>query len=337
MKTLRLLVVVALTMGGLHLHAQHLGVEYTAELQTDFKACNFVNLLRLGGDIPLCRWLSVEMATITVAKTREERLIDDFQTFSNIEEDNLTLALAVCGVSLQLAPEHTLFLGVRNMNEDYFVSPITSFFTNSSCGIYPTVSANYPIANYPMASLGLHYHYASERFDVMATLYNGVGRNRFVGSESVFRPMPKQDGVFGLAQVGFQHEGSSYFVGGAVRWCGGIGGSPWVYLEQRLTDRLSLLVGCSHAFTAEAECRDFAGLGLHYQWDRAEVGVFFDYARFAQAHEWATELTCRIDLCEHISLQPVVHAIVTSSRLSSVCSLRLLMSFRKFGWKSAER
>lgn len=56
-------------------------------------------------------------------------------------------------------------------------------------------------------------------------------------------------------------------------------------------------------------------------------GAFADYARFVEATEWATEVTCRIDLCEHISLQPVVHAIVTSSRLSSVCSLRLLMSF----------
>lgn len=92
---------------------------------------------------------SIEASTISIAKTREERLVDDLQTFSNIEEDNLPLALAVCGANWQINDKHSLFFGIRNMNEDYFTSPVTSFFTNSSCGVYPTISANYDIANTP--------------------------------------------------------------------------------------------------------------------------------------------------------------------------------------------
>ena len=163
MKFINILVVVALMTGGLHLHAQDFGVEYTTELQTNFQGCNFVNLLRLNAEIPISKSVTIEASTISIAKTRNERLLDDLQTFSNIEEDNLPLAIAVCGANWQINDKHSLFMGIRNMNEDYFTSPVTSFFTNSSCGIYPTISANYPIANYPVASVGMHYCYEDRK------------------------------------------------------------------------------------------------------------------------------------------------------------------------------
>lgn len=33
----------------------------------------------------------------------------------------------------------------------------TSLFTGSSCGIFPTISASYPIANYPLAGLTVYF------------------------------------------------------------------------------------------------------------------------------------------------------------------------------------
>lgn len=147
---------------------------------------------------------SIEASTISIAKTREERLVDDLQTFSNIEEDNLPLALAVCGANWQINDKHSLFFGIRNMNEDYFTSPVTSFFTNSSCGVYPTISANYDIANYPVASVGAHYRFESAigsnesngSIVFQSSLYNGKGSYHFTSCDNVFRFYPK-DGITG--------------------------------------------------------------------------------------------------------------------------------------------
>ena len=98
-------------------------------------------------------------------KTRPERIINDLQTFSNIEEDNLPCAIAVLGYT-RLVGNVTLFAGIRNLNEDYFTTPCMSLFTNSSCGIFPTLSANYPIANYPLAALCLDYKMTLGRFGI---------------------------------------------------------------------------------------------------------------------------------------------------------------------------
>lgn len=273
---------------------------------------------------------SIEASTISIAKTREERLVDDLQTFSNIEEDNLPLALAVCGANWQINDKHSLFFGIRNMNEDYFTSPVTSFFTNSSCGVYPTISANYDIANYPVASVGAHYRFESAigsnesngSIVFQSSLYNGKGSYHFTSCDNVFRFCPKDDGLFGLAEVQYHRGGSSYFVGSSVYWGGssnnikgvdaddaGVSFTPWAYAEQRITDRLSLIAGYSHAFGPDAACRDFAGLGGRYAWERAELGLFTDYARFAEGDEFATELTCKVALPPHLYLQPTVHVI----------------------------
>lgn len=327
----------ALMMGGLHLHAQTVGVEYTAELQTNFRESNFVNLLRLNAEVPIGKPVTIAASTISIAKTRDERLIDDLQTFSNIEEDNLPLAIAVAGVNWQINDKHSLFMGIRNMNEDYFCSDATSFFTNSSCGIYPTISANYPIANYPVASVGVHYRYENEdegrHFAVQASLYNGTGYNRFTGRDNVFRVCPKGDGVFGIAEVSYSHGGSCYFLGNALHCKEGspstkfrMNSTPWFYTEQSITSNLSMLAGYSHAFGADTECKDFVGLGALYKIGKCHFGAFTDYANFMERNEFATELTCKISISDHVDIQPTVHLITYDSKLHCIGMLRMALS-----------
>lgn len=294
---------------------------------------NCANLLRLQASLPIARGFSLDVGSISTFMTAKESIGGDLQTFSNLDAGNIPFALSVCNLVLNVGERHSLSLGIRNMNEDYFCSDVTSLFTNSSCGIYPTISANYPIANYPLASVGVHYRYEGSRGSkcsrgsngsmvFQTSLYNGKGYNRFTGRENVFRFCPKDDGLFGLAEVQYHRGGSSYFVGSSVYWGGysnnikgvgaddaGVSFTPWAYAEQRVTDRLSLIAGYSHAFGPDAACRDFAGLGGRYTWERAELGLFTDYARFAEGDEFATELTCKVALTPHLYLQPTVHAI----------------------------
>ena len=323
MKFINLLVVVALMTGGLHLHAQKFSVEYTTELQTNFRESNFVNLLRLNAEVPIGKSVSVEASTISMAKTRGERLVDDLQTFSNIEEDNLPLAIAVCGANWQINDKHSLFMGIRNMNEDYFTSPITSLFTNSSCGIYPTISANYPIANYPVASVGIHYYYDGAPIKIQASLYNGTGYNRFTGRDNVFRVCPKDDGVFGITEVSYNHGGSSYFLGNAIHYNGNISTTPWFYIEQNISQKFALLVCYSHTFSEDAECKDFVGLGTNCQLGKYQLGAFTDYAGFVGRNEFTTELSFKMPMAQHIDIQPTVHIITYGKRIHCVTMLRM--------------
>lgn len=306
-----------------HAWKPEVGMELTTELQaTHTGDYNWANLLRLGASLPLHRDLSLEIGTLSACMSADESIGGDLQTFSNLDAPRIPLALSM----LNLAWEHgghALYAGVRNMNEDYFCSPVTSLFTGSSCGIFPTISANYDVANYPMASVGVHYRLESSKGSngsrssivFQTSLYNGRGYNRFVGRENVFRFCPKSDGVLGLAEVAYNRSGSSYFVGTAVHSSPSASGlgqqvsiTPWAYAEQRITDRLSLIAGYSHAFGRNAVCRDFAGLGGRYTWKRAELGLFSDYARFTEGDEFATELTCKITLTPHLYLQPSLHA-----------------------------
>ncbi|MDO4212419.1 MAG: hypothetical protein Q4D23_12030 [Bacteroidales bacterium] len=358
---------------------------------------NCANLLRLQANLPIAHGFSVDVGSLSTFMTAKESIGDDLQTFSNLDAERIPFALSQCGVNWNAGDHHSLFLGIRNMNEDYFCSPVTSLFTNSSCGIFPTISANYDIANYPVASVGVHYRYGptpspspkgrgevtspinGSSEDVVSTplhsregsgvclqvsLYNGRGYNRFTGRENVFRFCPKDDGLFGLAEVQYHRGGSSYFLGSSIylspstrtheysatkplssiesppsgdTW-GSLSFTPWAYTEQRINDRLSIIAGYSHAFDTSpqsgglrgAACRDFAGLGGRYAWDRAELGVFTDYANFAEGSEWATEFTCMVTLTPHFFLQPSVHAIFmpeATTTFQGAATLRLGVAF----------
>ena len=327
MKKFVVIMVAALMTGSNHTMAQsYFGLEYYGELQSDFKGgFNFPNLLRLNLDMPAGRFVTIEASSISIAKTSKERLVDDLQTFSNIEEDNLPFALARLGLAVQLVEGHTLYLGIRNVNEDYFTSPVTSLFTNSSCGIFPTISCNYPIANYPLASICLHYAFESDHWQALASLYNGIGYNKLWGRENVFRFCPGSDGLFVICQGAYKYNGSYYGLGACMHTLGP-SGTLWAYAEQRITDGFSLIADYSHTFGQTAPCTDFLGLGGRYMFRKAALGLFTDYAHFRDNYEWATELTCLFQITEHISIQPALHMILQKDLKAVVGLFRLSIS-----------
>lgn len=230
-------------------------LEYTGELQTDFKHTRMGNLLQLGAEIPLSRRLYLNVSTVSYATTDEVPLADDLQGYSNIDADNLALALAVAGVTWHIGDSHTIFAGIRRMDEDYFCSNGLALFTNSPCGGFPTITGNFDIAAYPMTAMGIHYAYDDEDLTVQSSLYNGTGHYRFIGRDNVFRVCPGSDGVFALAQVEYRLHDSHYFLG-ASAYHGNLDGTAdqrfrptaWAYVEQALPNRLMLIAAYSHAF-----------------------------------------------------------------------------------------
>lgn len=307
-------------------HRVEFGMEYIGELQTDFSGgFNFLNFLRLDGTLNITRNLRFSLSTLSVAHTREA-LMGDIQTFSNIEADNIPLTLAVAGVEWEIPAAkgtHTLFAGIRNTGEDYFASNVTSFFINSSCGIFPTISANYPIATYPMAAMCLHYAYDSEHWGAKATLYNGEGNYRFSGRNNLFRFCPADDGIFLMAQGEYKSSTGRYFLGGSM-----YKSSPvlWTYGEQSVFESsrcgVHLIAAYSHCFDSESYCRNFAGVGAKLHTPRFEAGLFADYADCGADHEWATELSVRVPIYNTIYIKPSLHYINGTSASGVVGMVR---------------
>lgn len=306
-------------------HIPEFGVSAITELQVNHDGkVNSANILRLNAHLPLSDAISIDAASLSTGMTSKESICNVAQTFSNIDADNVPFALTVLGVNWQMAEHHSLFAGIRNMNEDYFITDITSLFANSTWGIYPTLSINYPIANYPMASVGIHYKYETESVVAQASVYNGMGYNHFTGRENVFRVCPQTDGVYAIGEAQYRCNGSSYHVGTAMRYADNtVGAAPWVYAEQRLNDQWGLIASYSHAFGSGNECCDFAGIGAKLNFKNMEFGAFTDYIRITGSNEWASELTCKIPLNKYLYLQPSAHLIIDSNATHHAYSLRL--------------
>ena len=196
--------------------AQSISGVYTTEWQWNMKQkTNWVNQLRLDMSLPLGKGNnSIEVATLHVAKT-DDTIIDDWQGFSNIEADNMFAAIAVLGFMHEWKSGH-VFLGVRNVNEDFFTSDVTSLFLNGSEGIFPTIAASYPIANYPFSGLTLYFDITKKGWTFRNSLYNGTGYNGWTVHDNPFLIKPKTDGIFNMSQIEYTHRSGEYYAGIAV-------------------------------------------------------------------------------------------------------------------------
>jgi len=125
------------------------------------------------------------------------------QGFSNILLDqSLPLALFQFGINKTFGNSFSAFLGLRNMNCDYFTSDYTSLFTGSSYGMYPTIADNWSVGNYPASAFGLHLEWnLTDNLTLKNSLYNGKAS---VDWDKVFCFHPKSDGLINISQISYK-------------------------------------------------------------------------------------------------------------------------------------
>lgn len=325
-------IIVCLTMtvaaiGNHRLVAQSLVLNDVTELETNFhKGFKWINLLRTELSIPVNNQIAFELASFSVSKSSDTYIANDLQTFSNIDAGNIPWTLAVLGINWQMK-NSSLFIGIRNINEDYFTSPCTALFTNSSCGIFPTISANYPIANYPEASVGIDYKLNMNKWFLETSIYNGTGHHNLSGKENLFRFCPQTDGIFSITSLNYQNYGNSYFMGIALYNgmypCNEVGiqeetiktqkkgmsATLWTYAEQTLVPQVKVLAQYSFSTQRNKGCRYYLGSGLILYTTRSEGGLFIDYADFSSMGECACEITWKFPCLKNGYLQPALHFI----------------------------
>ncbi|MCD8287734.1 MAG: carbohydrate porin [Porphyromonadaceae bacterium] len=322
--------------------------EYASEWQWNMghdkatdKTTNWVNFLRLDASLSPWESGSFDVATLSVVKTNET-IINDWQTFSNIEDENNVLMIAVLGYMQTFERAH-LFVGVRNVNEDYFTSECTSFFTNSSPGIFPTIY--YPIANYPLSSLGIHFDVSWNNWTLKSSVYSGTAYNGWKKGDNPFVFRPKHDGFFTIHELSYTYDKSSYFVGitfhnkrfifddeGEVAdvkthlscaW--------WLYGEQLLWEGndqdLFLMAQYSENTDKKADCYRYAELGAIYNLKDNRIGASQQFAQYLAGKEWSTELTYYRDITKFFAVQPTFQYIRNGEGNFTVLCARVYLTF----------
>ncbi len=335
----------------LNAQAQIFSGEYTTEFQWNFgEKTNWVNLLRLNLNVPLWNGGEFEAATLHYANVHNTPIIEDYQTFSNIEDDNNVAAIAVCGLWHRF--EHLqLFLGVRNMNEDFFTSDCTSLFTNSSEGIFPTISASYPIANYPVSAMTFHFEVELGNWNFHNSLYNGLGYNGWCPDDNPFLIKLKRDGVFNISELSYSWEKGCYFLGAAVHsklyhmeaegeLCetdeaiNSPSAALYIHGEQTIwrsasDGKLSVMAQFSENTSSQVGCRRYAEAGLVYDFgDEQMIGLSARHGWFFSGQETSVEATRYRPINDWFAVQPAVNYIKNNLSGDNVVLLaRIYLTF----------
>ena len=334
--------------------AQTIGTTYTTEVQYNFKSsANWVNLLRFETSIDIGKSGRFNYASIHIFKTSAQPIASNWQTFSNIEETNMAYGLAILGYTQKIR-DILLFTGIRNVNEDYFVSPCTALFTNSSCGIFPTISANYPLGNYPLSAMCIHLDYKiNNHWQLQYSLYNGVAHKVFEKGNSVFSICPSREGIFNISELSYQQNRTYHGL-----YSGGftihnrlynnnengeqtlekkkINFSGWFYLEQCLFKKnqkeINLLAQYSANLSINMGCKRYTGFGVTlsnivFSSKENALGTFINCARYTYGREVTCELTWKICMKRNFNLQPAFHLINNREGTFSIGMLRASYAF----------
>ncbi|MDD3108765.1 MAG: hypothetical protein PHV49_06110, partial [Alistipes sp.] len=180
---------------------------------TDNKA-NWITILDVNLEQRLWRSAHFTVDLLSVYNQRYASqmggIADHLHIFSAIEDESIPLALFMCGVTQRLGPVD-LFVGVRNVNRDYFTSPWNSLFTASTNGLFPIISHNYPLSDSPLSALCLHAEWGiTPEWRIKSSLYNGVAAERW---DERFRFRPAKDGVLSVSKLSYEGDEDQGYVG----------------------------------------------------------------------------------------------------------------------------
>lgn len=334
-------------------------LRYTSELQSNLlsepQRSNWVNLLTLQTDVStkaLGGWKNGYINTefISVFKTSAKRIAPDLQMFSNIEETNLPVGVFVLGYT-QVMHTTSLFGGLRNVNRDYFTSRYTSLFTNSSCGIYPTLSLNYPLANYPLSAMSIHLeHCISNTLCLKSSLYNGKAYAIHEKAAAIFTVKPATNGMFSITDLNYTSNKTNYAnynLGVAVhsryintmedgsKETKKVNYTLWANAEQTIfkhgNKASGIFVQASYAPPGRNNCHWYYAAGCvlsGYLSTKGtnSLGLVVNHAVLSGITETAVELTCHYPLSNAFSLQPAIHYIQTGKEKTLAAMLRFSYS-----------
>ena len=155
---------------------------------TDGKT-GWCNLLEVSAETGLWKNAQLETAAISTYNLGIP-VAGDLQAFSCIDAGpDKAFRLIEAGIRQNIGDKGSVYAGLRNIDMDHFTTPFTALFTNASHGNFPILSANFPLATYPLAALCLHTEFSPfPGLTFRESLYNGVASDR-INLSSVSAPV----------------------------------------------------------------------------------------------------------------------------------------------------
>ncbi|MDY3978841.1 MAG: hypothetical protein SOZ00_02345 [Tidjanibacter sp.] len=320
-------------------------IDYTTEglYNVSNGRATWINILDAGfvQSLPLGFEFELNLLSVNNLRSSQGRggVTDGLHIFSDIEDESVPLSLFLMCLSRQIGAV-TLYAGVRNLNADYFDTPWNSVFTSSVNGLYPCISANYPIADSPLSALALHTEIAiSKGWQLQASLYNGVASDRW---DEVFRFRPNRDGVFVISELSYEGSGDDYL--GSYR-IGGIWGNPliesanrkevkrtlWTLIEQPLwrgegNRQVELIL--HGGLTPKSECDTYFGGGGLWRGitcDDDYLGAMYTRSMHSMGNESAYELTYAYPV-EAVTIQTALHYVHSPHHDNFITMVKMVFS-----------
>jgi len=325
-----------------------LTLDYTTDLHSNFgDKYNWVNFLSLTVDLPIEKiipqWKNgiFYLQLINLTKIND-RIAEDIQVFSNIDDDrNLPVNLFLLGYTHQWG-KVSLYGGMQNVNEDYFATPYTQLFTNSSAGIFTTISENFQCANYPLSAVGLHLDYKPvDNIQLKSSLYNGIAYDpRDNNFFDIFTVNPRRDGIFSISELSFSQTkfGSGLYSLGIAFQIPGKGMSSkyslWGAVEQSLFNNgrkeFGMLLHSGFA-PKSTECKYYFAAGGYFsgflsKLNADKFGFYVNITEIDGVKEYILETTWLLQILDIIAIQPTYHYINTGSKHTHIGLFRVLFS-----------
>lgn len=304
---------------------------------------NWINLLDAAADVRLWRDASFEVEMLAVNNLRNSMglsgVADELPVFCCIEDGSVPLSLFKLGIRQVFGPV-TLFLGVRNVNNDYFTSQWNSMYTASTNGLFPTLTHNFPLSDSPLSAMCLHIEWEIfNGFVLKNSLYNGVASDRW---DEVFRVRPGRDGFFDIAEIGYKGTGYLGEYRAGVVWSNAYveelarrdhRRGAWAIAEQPLyvaSSGRELALLLNYGYTPSCCCDKYWGAGLVWRGlattQRDYLGVMYNRSWHKSGIESDIEITYAYTHgC--LTVQPAVHQIFASNRNRTVVMLKLAIDF----------
>lgn len=325
------------------------GVDYVTEGQWNMThhVGAWVNRLDVGVEGRLWKGAQAEvtgMATWTAGHAPNEA--DAVcQDYSNINAPTRAFRLIHAGLRQQFASRFSVFAGLCQADEVYFVTEVASLFTGASYGCLPTMADNFDINVFPLAALGVQADCElTPRLLLRASVYNGRASGSLCEQ---FRFRPSADGVLHLGSLTYttvRGRRQTPFPN-IVQLGWNVGNHPveagrrhtqygfWLTGEQWLGApagwQLTGAATLSYELHNAPSARHYWNAALAVQPPGREDVLFalgLGRACYRDAHETAIELNGQWALCQWLSVQPALHLMRTNGREQVAALLRLNFS-----------
>ncbi|MDX8409328.1 MAG: carbohydrate porin [Mariprofundales bacterium] len=250
-------------------------------------------------------------------------LVGDFQTLSNIADQNRTRLQQFWYQQELMDGSLSLLIGTHDLNSEFDVTEYGSLFLNSSFGIQPDISGNVTTSIFPIAGLGVRaLVQATDQIFVRTAIYDGdpnsralvagdgkmlIGETGWVSGQSAYKVGIWRHTARHAAPDGkiFSNDSGGYIIVDQplTRWSGG-GLGAFLQYGQAQSDRnvVHRYLGLGLHVTAPFEARpdDEAGIAMA----RTDFTTIERLTNGTPKNETAFELTYHAQLLEWLALQP---------------------------------